>query len=72
MNFSLKFLLPKLFAKGEPKAKNTPLYAVFSGGKLGSIHEELEDAKTAMKFKDRIIVYKAQHRVELEYTTTDL
>ena len=68
---SLRFLAPKNLLRGVPKTKQHPLFALFSPeGKLKGVHEQLEDAKDQMAFKDSIIIFKASGKVELTYTET--
>lgn len=75
MKLDLRFLIQKMLSTGTPKVKGHPIFAVFAKGKEGavkSLHEDLEDAKSALQFGDIIIRYGALERIELSYVGTTL
>jgi len=75
MNLDLRFMIRKILAGGTPAMNGTPIYAVFARnepGAIKSMHEDLEDAKSAVSFGDTIIRYNAVKRIAMEFVETSL
>ncbi len=75
LNLDIRFLLKKVLASGTPRIHGQPIFAVFARnepGAIKSMHEDLEDAKSAVAFGDIIIRYNAVKRIGMEFVESPL